>query len=64
MHPRLSDASPALPAFVLALAILGALALIGSQVLLQMRMAPGTVLAASAQAIATRCFCPPDSRAG
>ena len=52
MHPRLSDASPVLPAFVLALALLGALAVIGSQVLVQMRMAPGTVATTGAQTIA------------
>lgn len=50
MHPSPSDASPALPAFVLALALLGALAAVGSQVLGQMRMVPGTVLSAGAEA--------------
>ena len=50
MHPRLSDASPVLPAFVLALALLGVLAAVGGQVLVQMRMAPGTLLPAGAEA--------------
>lgn len=50
MHPSPSDASPALPAFVLALALLGALAVVGGQVLGQMRMVPGTVLSAGAEA--------------
>ena len=51
MHPSPSDASPALPAFVLALALLGALAVVGGQVLVQMRMAPGTLLSAGAEAV-------------
>ena len=50
MHPSPSDASPALPAFVLALALLGVLAAVGGQVLGQMRMVPGTVLSAGAEA--------------
>lgn len=50
MHPTPPDASPVLPAFVLALALLGALAAVGSQVLVQMRMVPGTVLPAGAEA--------------
>ena len=50
MHPSPSDASPALPAFVLALALLGVLAAVGGQVVGQMRMAPGTLLAAGAEA--------------
>ncbi|BEP92316.1 hypothetical protein GmRootA79_07000 [Acidovorax sp. A79] len=50
MHPSPSDASPALPAFVLALALLGVLAAVGGQVLVQMRMAPGTLLPAGAEA--------------
>lgn len=41
-------ARPALPAFVLALVLLGALALSGWQVLLQLRMAPGTLIPAEA----------------
>lgn len=50
MHPSPSDASPALPALVLALALLGAFAVVGGQVLGQMRMVPGTVLSAGAEA--------------
>ena len=50
MHPSPTAASPAVPAFVLALALLGALAAVGSQVLIQMRMVPGTVLTAGAEA--------------
>ena len=50
MHPSPSDASPALPAFVLALALLGVLAAVGGQVVGQMRMAPGTLLMAGAEA--------------
>ncbi|CAN7456925.1 DUF3106 domain-containing protein [Acidovorax sp. LjRoot129] len=50
MHPSPSDASPALPAFVLALALLGVLAVVGGQVLVQMRMAPGTLVPAGAEA--------------
>lgn len=50
MNPRPSDAPLALPAFVLALALLGALAVAGGQVWMQMRMAPGTVLPAGAEA--------------
>lgn len=50
MHPSSSDAPPALPAFVLALALLGLLALGGGQVLVQMRMAPSTPLPAGAEA--------------
>ena len=50
MHPSSPDASPALPAFVLALALLGVLAAVGGQVLVQMRMAPGTLLPAGAEA--------------
>ncbi len=54
MHPRPPNASPALPAFVLALALLGVLTLIGSRVLVQMRMAPGTLLTAGTEANAAR----------
>lgn len=50
MHPSSPDASPALPAIVLALALLGVLAAVGGQVLVQMRMAPGTLLPAGAEA--------------
>ncbi|PJI97990.1 uncharacterized protein DUF3106 [Acidovorax sp. 69] len=50
MHPSPSDASPALPAFVLALALLGVLTIGGGQVWMQMRMAPGTLLQAGAEA--------------
>lgn len=50
MHPSPSDASPALPAFVLALALLGVLTVVGGQVWVQMRMAPGTLLQAGAEA--------------
>ena len=50
MHPSLSDARPALPAFVLALALLGVLTAVGSQVVVQMRMAPGTLMPAGAEA--------------
>jgi hypothetical protein len=50
MHPSSPDASPALPAFVLVLALLGVLAAVGGQVLVQMRMAPGTLLPAGAEA--------------
>lgn len=50
MHPSPSDASPALPAFALALAILGVFTVIGGQVVGQMRMAPSTLLAVGAQA--------------
>ena len=50
MHPSPSDASPSLPAFVLALALLGVLTAVGAQVLVQMRMAPGTLLSAEAEA--------------
>lgn len=50
MHPRPSDAPLALPAFVLALALLGLLAAMGGQVWMQMRMAPGTLLPAGAEA--------------
>ena len=50
MHPSPSDASPALPAFVLALVLLGAFATVGGQVLVQMRMAPGTLVPAGAEA--------------
>jgi hypothetical protein len=50
MHPSSPDASPALPAIVLALALLGVLAAVGGQVLVQMRMAPGTLLPAGAAA--------------
>ncbi|ODS65769.1 MAG: hypothetical protein ABS37_06960 [Acidovorax sp. SCN 65-108] len=50
MHPSSPDASPALPAFVLALALLGVLAAVGGQVLVQMRMVPGTLLPAGAEA--------------
>ena len=50
MHPRPFDASPALPALVLALALLGVLAAGGGQVWMQMRMAPGTLLTVGAEA--------------
>ncbi len=50
MHPSSPDASPALPAIVLALALLGVFAAVGGQVLIQMRMAPGTLLPVGAEA--------------
>ncbi|RQO80789.1 DUF3106 domain-containing protein [Acidovorax sp. FJL06] len=50
MHPNPPDAPSALPAFVLALALLGAFTVVGSQVWVQMRMAPGTLLQAGAEA--------------
>ena len=50
MNPRAPDAHPALPAFVLALALLGVLAVGGGQAWMQMRMAPGTLLPAGAEA--------------
>lgn len=50
MHPRPTDARPALPAFVLALVLLGAFAVVGGLVWMQMRMAPGTVLPVGAEA--------------
>lgn len=46
------DAPAALPAFVLALALLGALSAVGALVVGQMRMAPGTVLQAGAESAA------------
>ena len=50
MPPRPPDAPTPLPAFVLALALLGAFVAIGGQVWVQMRMAPGTLLPAGAEA--------------
>lgn len=50
MHPSPSDASPSLPAFVLALVLLGVFTVLGGQVWMQMRMAPGTLLPAGAEA--------------
>lgn len=50
MHPRPSDAAPALPAYALALVLLGALTAVGGLVVGQMRMAPGTPLSAGAEA--------------
>ena len=50
MHPRPTDARPTLPAFVLALALLGAFAVVGGLVWMQMRMAPGTLLPVGAEA--------------
>ncbi|MDP3228308.1 MAG: DUF3106 domain-containing protein [Acidovorax sp.] len=50
MHPRPTDARPTLPAFVLALALLGAFAVVGGVVWMQMRMAPGTLLPVGAEA--------------
>lgn len=50
MHPNPPDAPSALPAFVLALALLGAFTVVGGQVWVQMRMAPGTLLLAGAEA--------------
>lgn len=50
MHPRPIDARPALPAFVLALALLGAFAVVGGMVWMQTRMAPGTLLPVGAEA--------------
>ena len=50
MHPSPSDASPVLPAFVLALALLGVLTAVGGQVFVQMRMAPGTLMSPGAEA--------------
>lgn len=50
MHPRPPDAPTPLPAFVLALALLGAFVAISGQVWMQMRMAPGTLLPAGAEA--------------
>lgn len=50
MPPRPPDAPTPLPAFVLALALLGAFVAISGQVWVQMRMAPGTLLPAGAEA--------------
>lgn len=50
MYPSTSDATPVLPAFVLALALLGALTAAGGQAWVQMRMAPGTPLSPGAEA--------------
>lgn len=50
MPPSPSDASPVLPAFVLALALLGALTAAGGLAWVQMRMAPGTPLSPGAEA--------------
>jgi hypothetical protein len=54
MHPSPSEAPSTLPAFVLALALLGALTAGGWQALVQMRMAPSTVLQAGAEAAVAR----------
>ena len=51
MHSSPSAAPPSLSAFVLALLLLGAFAVIGSRVVGHMRMAPGTLLAAGAEAV-------------
>ena len=51
MHSSPSAAPPSLSAFVLALLLLGAFAVIGSRVVGYMRMAPGTLLAAGAEAV-------------
>ena len=50
MHPSPSAASSTLPAFALALVLLGVLTVVGGQVVGQMRMAPGTLLAPGAEA--------------
>ncbi len=50
MHPRPIDAPLSLPAFVLALVLLGVLAVVGGRVWIQMGMAPGTLLTAGAEA--------------
>ena len=50
MHASTSDARPAMPAFVLALVLLGALAAGGMAVFNQVRMAPGTLPPAAALA--------------
>lgn len=50
MHASPPDARPTMPAFVLALVLLGAFAAGGMVVLNQVRMAPGTVLPAAALA--------------
>lgn len=50
MPPSPVDASTPLPAFVLALALLGAFTAVGGQVWMQMRMAPGTLLPVGAEA--------------
>lgn len=54
MHPSPSEAPSTLPAFVLALALLGALSAGGWQAWVQMRMAPSTVLQAGAEAAVAR----------
>lgn len=54
MHPRPPEVSPAMPAFVLALVLLGALTAVGGQVWVQLRMAPSTVLQAGAEAAVAR----------
>ena len=54
MHPSPPEAPSALPAFVLALALLGALSAGGWQAWVQMRMAPSTVLQAGAEAAVAR----------
>ncbi|PUA97394.1 uncharacterized protein DUF3106 [Acidovorax sp. 107] len=54
MHPSPSEAPSTLPAFVLALALLGALSAGGWQAWMQMRMAPSTVLEAGAEAAVAR----------
>lgn len=50
MPPHPPDAPTPLPAYVLALALLGAFTAAGGQVWMQMRMAPGTLLPAGAEA--------------
>lgn len=54
MHPSPTEAPSTLPAFVLALALLGALTAGGWQAWVQMRMAPSTVLQAGAEAAVAR----------
>jgi len=54
MHPSPTEAPSTLPAFVLALALLGALTAGGWQAWVQMRMAPSTVLQAGAEAAGAR----------
>jgi hypothetical protein len=54
MHPSPSEAPSTLPAFALALALLGALTAGGWQAWVQMRMAPSTVLQAGAEAAVAR----------
>lgn len=65
MPPSPTDATPVLPAFVLALALLGALTAAGGQAWVQMRMAPGTPLSPGAEAaIASPNSARPQANAG